>query len=218
MVARDVSGSRYLPALRYPWLTPLFDPVLRVAFRERALKARLVAQAAPVPGQRILDLGCGTGTLALLLKQTEPLAQVVGLDGDPKVLAIACAKAAAANADVTWDHGMAYELPYPEASFDTVLSSLVLHHLTHEDKGRALLEVHRILRPGGSFHVADFGTPRNGLMKALSRVGGLLEETADGVGGLLPSMFRNAGLEGVEETAWLNMPLGTVRIWRMFKS
>lgn len=105
----------------------------------------------------------------------------MGLDGDPDVLRIAHRKAANARIEVVWDQGLAYALPYSDGSFDAVVASLILHHLIREDKTRALGEVYRVLRAGGSFHVADFGTPLNSLMRALAKVSELLEETAAGV-------------------------------------
>ena len=214
----DGKRGRYLPALKYRWLTPFYDPVLRRLFREDVMKARLVEQVALRPGQRVLDLGCGTGTLTVLLKRTQPEARVVGLDGDPQVLEIARRKAAEAGVEVAWDQGMAYALPYPDGSFDTVVTSLMLHHLTHGSKIRALREVHRVLRPGGSFHVADFGPPRNAIMRSLAKVSELLEETADGVEGRLPGMFQAAGLQGVEETARFVTPLGTLVLFQAWKN
>ena len=133
--------DKYLPALSYDRLTPLFDPLLRWSMRELELKRRLIVQAQIEPGQRVLDLGCGTATLTILLKQTHPAAAVVGLDGDPKILAIANAKVATAGVDLTLDHGLAYEMPYPDQSFDRVVSSLVIHHLTTENKRRAFKEI-----------------------------------------------------------------------------
>jgi len=211
------SGKGYLPALKYRWLTPLYDPVIRVAFRESTIKERLVEEAAIKGGQKVLDLGCGTGTLVLLLKRAQPDATVVGIDGDPEVLQIARRKAALSGLEIVLDRGMAYALPYPDESFDVVLTSLVLHHLTREDKARALREVSRVLRPGGSFHAADFGKPQNALMRSLAIVSELLEETKDGVEGRLPEMFRAAGLSGVEETAKFMTPLGTVSLYRARK-
>jgi len=211
------SEGRYIPALRYRWLTPLYDPVLRWLFREDAMKAHLVAQAALRPYHRVLDLGCGTGTLTVLLKEAQPEATLIGLDGDHEVLEIARRKSAVAGVEITWDHGMAYELPYPDGSFDVVLSSLMLHHITREQRIRTLSEVYRVLRPGGWLHVADFGKPQSTLMRALSKVSELLEETEDGVEGRLPGMFRAAGLEGVEETRRFRTPLGTLSLYRARK-
>jgi ubiquinone/menaquinone biosynthesis C-methylase UbiE len=90
-----VSSSRdtYVPALAFDRLTPLFDSVVRVTTREQTFKRRLLDQAAIAPGERVLDLGCGTGTLALMAKRRQPDAELVGLDGDPAILERARAKA-----------------------------------------------------------------------------------------------------------------------------
>ena len=76
------TGTKYIPALRFGWLTPVYDPVLRRMLPEVALKQLLIAQAQIAAGQRVLDLGAGTGTLTVMIKQTYPDADVVGLDGD----------------------------------------------------------------------------------------------------------------------------------------
>src|SRR3972149_904967 len=130
--------EKYIPALGHDWLTPLYDPLLRWVMREETFKRRLIAQADIQPGQRVLDLGCGTATLTILIKQVHPDSEVIGVDADVKVLDIGRAKASKAGVDITLDHGMAFQLPYPDRSFDRVLSSLVLHHLTREDKRRTL--------------------------------------------------------------------------------
>ena len=137
------TGKKYIPALRFDWLTPVYDPVLRRMMPELALKQRLIAQAQIAAGQRVLDLGAGTGTLTVMIKQTCPGADVVGLDGDPRVLTVARAKAAAAGVAIRFDQGLATALPYDDATFDRILSSLTLHHLTTEEKQRALREAYR---------------------------------------------------------------------------
>jgi len=206
--------DKYIPALKYRWLSPLYDPVIRSAFRDETMKRSLVTQASVKAGHRVLDLGCGTGTLAIRIKRDQPDAFVVGLDGDPAILRIAQRKAMAAGVEVHWDRGLAHELPYPDRSFDAVFASLVLHHLSRANKVGALREVQRVLRPGGFFHVAEFGRPQNGLMAALAKVGGLLEETSDGVDGRLPEMFRTAGLSDVQEARRFMSPLGTISLYR----
>ncbi|MEK6588935.1 MAG: methyltransferase domain-containing protein, partial [Chloroflexota bacterium] len=138
--------------------------------REDQFKRHLIRQAQIEPGHRVLDLGCGTATLTILIKQTHPQSEVVGLDGDPKVLAIARAKAAKAGVAITLDHGMAFQMPYPENTFDRVLSSLVLHHLTTETKQHALREVFRVLGPGGELHVVDVGKPHTVWARFVSRI------------------------------------------------
>lgn len=208
----------YIPALGVDWLTPLYDPFIRWLIREKQFKSHLIRNARIAPGQRVLDLGCGTATLTIMVKQAHPTAVVIGLDGDPQVLEIGRAKAQQAGVDITLEEGMAYQLPYPDHSFDRVLSSLVLHHLTTEDKHRALREVARVLRPGGELHVADFGAPQDVWARSVSRITRHFERTADNLDGLLPDMFRAAGLEAVAETAHYNILLGTLTLYRAQKS
>ncbi len=191
-------SERYIPALSYNRLTPLFDPLIRWSMRELELKCRMIAQARIEAGHRVLDLGCGTATLTILLKQTNSDAEVVGIDGDFKILAIAEAKAAKAGVNLALDQGMAFDLPYPDSSFDRVVSSLVLHHLTTENKRCTFKEIFRVLRPGGELHVLDFGQPHNLCTSIVSHLTQRLEEAADNIQGLLPEMLREAGLEQVE--------------------
>jgi ubiquinone/menaquinone biosynthesis C-methylase UbiE len=205
--------DNYIPALNQRWLTPLYDPLLRWVMCEEAFKRRLIRQAQIGPGQRVLDLGCGTATLTIWIKQSHPDAQVVGLDGDPQVLDIGRAKAAQAGVDITLDSGLASDLPYADCSFDRVLSSLVMHHLTHDNKLRAAQEAFRILRPGGELHVLDFGKPRGAYSRLIAPIMRTLEHAADNVEGLLPDMFRKAGFHPVEELAQAEIVFGTISLY-----
>jgi len=214
-MARD---DHYIPALGRDWLTPLYDPLQRWVMREDQFKRHLIRQAQIQPGHRVLDLGCGTGTLTILVKQTHPQSEVVGLDGDLKVMAIARTKATKAGVDIAFDHGMAFQMPYPDHSLDRVLSSLVLHHLATENKQRALREVFRVLRPGGELHVVDFGKPNTVWARFISRFMQRFEETADNFRGLLPAMFRQAGLDQVGETARYATLFGTLSLYQGRKS
>lgn len=209
--------THYIPALGLNWLTPLYDPLLRWVMREEQFKRHLIRQAQIAPGQRVLDLGCGTATLTILIKQTHPEAVAIGLDGDPKVLEIGRAKAHRAGAEITLDEGMAYQLPYPDESFDRVVSSLVLHHLNTDSKRRALSEVYRVLRPGGELHVVDFGKPHTAWGRVLAPVIWRLEQASDNIKGLLPEMFRQAGLAQVEEPAHFATIFGTLTAYQARK-
>ncbi len=191
--------KKFIPALGSDLLTPLYDPLLWL-MRERRFKTDLVEQAQLTRGSRVLDVGCGTGTLAIMVKQLHPEAEVVGIDADSKILAIARAKAAKAGINLTLDQGMADQLPYEDNSFDRVLSSLFLHHLTTENKRPTLREVFRVLRSGGRFDVVDFGPPRTFYSRLLARLTARSEEVAANVQGLLPEMFREVGFENVAET------------------
>ena len=208
---------QYIPALRFGWLTGLYDPVIRWTMREDLFKPRLVEQVRMQPGHRVLDLGCGTATLTIQLKQYQPHAMVVGLDGDPVVLARAREKAAEAGVNIVFDQGMAYQLPYPDQSFDRIVASLLLHHLTLDDKRRALAETFRVLKSGGELHIADFGKPHTVFMACVSFIVRWLEEAYEHVKGMVPELIREAGFAQVEETGRFTTAFGTLVLIRAVK-
>jgi ubiquinone/menaquinone biosynthesis C-methylase UbiE len=206
----------YLPALRFRVLTPLFDGVVRTTMRERRFKEMLLDQAGLKPGQRVLDLGCGTGTLALMAAEREPALELVGLDADPQILERARRKATAAGAEIRFDEGLSTELPYEDASFDRVFSTLFFHHLKPADKRLTAAEVARVLRPGGELHVADFGPPGDPLMRVAFGIVRLVdgrETTQENMEGRLPAIFEDNGLM-TEECAALRTSLGRLRLYR----
>ena len=145
----------YLSAAGKDWLLPFYDPFTRLLGIE-AVHSKLIRQAAISPGHRILEIGCGTGNLAILAKRLNPATEVVGIDPDPKALARARQKAQRSKATLQFDSGFSEELPYPDPSFDRVLSAFVLHHVKPEGKPSTLRETFRLLKPGGSLHLVDF--------------------------------------------------------------
>lgn len=207
----------FIPALAFDRLTRFYDPVVCWTTREGTAKARLVAQAGIREGHRVLDVGCGTGTLALAIKRSAPRAEVTGLDADPVMLARAGRKAAAERASVNFVRGLATALPFAEGSFDRVVSSLFFHHLTREAKALALREIHRVLTPRGELHVADWGRPSNFLMRAAFLPVQLLDgfaTTRDHARGLLPALVESCGFLPVVETQRLATPCGTLAFVR----
>ena len=205
--------TRYIPAMHYHWLTPLYDPLLRWTVPDRKLKGVLLRQAGVQLGETVLDLGCGTATFALEIKRLHPASEVVGLDIDPRILQIARRKILRAGVEIGLHLGDAAQLPYPDQIFDRVISSFVFHHLTSEDKLRAAGEAFRILRPGGELHVLDFGKPHNGYARLVSYLVRWVEELMDNVRGQLPEIFRAAGFSLVEERGRYATLFGTVALY-----
>jgi ubiquinone/menaquinone biosynthesis C-methylase UbiE len=183
--------DEYIPALSFDWLTPLYDPLIKWLMPESKFKKHLIREANIKAGQRVLDVGCGTGTLAILVKQIHADAEVFGLDGDTKILKIAQKKAAEASVEIALHKGLAFHLPYADKSFDRVLSSLMLHHLTPENKRLTLAEMFRVLRPLGELHIADFKKSNKSLT----------------------AMLRETGFEKIEEYAEYKTIFGKLLLW-----
>ena len=212
--------ARYVPALGFRWLTPAYDAVVAATSRERTFKRALIEQASARRRERVLDLACGTGTLAIWMKTADPEAEVVGLDGDPSILEIASRKAARANVAVTLDQGLSHDLPYPAAHFDCVVSSLFFHHLSWADKQSTVREVFRLLRPGGELHVADWGRASNFVMRGLFLLVQTLdgfETTRDNVAGRLVELFEHGGFVEVAQRRAFATMFGTLALYSAVK-
>jgi ubiquinone/menaquinone biosynthesis C-methylase UbiE len=148
----------FLPAAGHDLFLPLYDPLNRLLGTDRARQV-LIDESRLHPGQKVLDVGCGTGTLLLQIRRAFPSAELAGLDPDPKALARARKKADRERVAVRLDQGFADALPYPDGAFDRVFSSLMFHHVEAADRAKMLREVRRVLAPGGSFHLLDFAGP-----------------------------------------------------------
>jgi ubiquinone/menaquinone biosynthesis C-methylase UbiE len=156
-------------AARYDVLAWLFTGGREGAFRERLLERADIQH-----GQSVLDIGCGTGTLAIAAAaHVGPAGSVVGIDPSPQMVARATRKAAKAGARATFHRAVAEQLPFPDTHFDLVLSTLMFHHLPRKTRRQCAFEIRRVLKPGGCVFVADFDKPqdRRGLLARFHRHG-----------------------------------------------
>lgn len=158
--------------------------------RERKLRERVLGLAHLSPGERVLDVGCGTGSLAILAKiRVGANGAVCGVDASPEMIRRAATKARKAGVEITLKNGLVESLPFPDAHFDAVLSTMMLHHLPGKLRGECVREIRRVLKPGGRVLAVDFGTSpgQKGIVAHFHRPGHIsLAEIA--------AIFRDAGL------------------------
>ncbi|MBX3431507.1 MAG: class I SAM-dependent methyltransferase [Hyphomonadaceae bacterium] len=209
--------ATFTPAAGRPEWTPFYDLAIALLTRERRWRSALLRQTSPQTGDRILDVGCGTGTFAVMLKLAQPGAQVVGLDPDADVLARARTKAKKEKAEVTFRQGFARDAGAQAASFTKVVSSLVFHQVPLEEKRAGLVAIGRALRPGGTLHIADYGLQRTPLMRAafrqIQKLDGF-DNTEPNARGVLPELMREVGFASVEETEVIATVTGSISLYR----
>jgi ubiquinone/menaquinone biosynthesis C-methylase UbiE len=183
------------------------------------MKRQVLHDALAADSGRALDLGCGTGTLLVMGAGIHPGWRFTGIDPDVPILLMARRKLSRAGSAVGLQAASATALPYRDHCLDVVVSTLVLHHLTLEEKREALREVYRVLRAGGAFALLDFGTPSGPFARVLSFFVEAFgrEHVHENFRGMIPGMVSAAGFESVVETARFHTVFGTMRIIRAGK-
>ena len=131
--------------------------------RERRFRRTMLGFADLQPGQSVLDVGCGTGALAIAAKEVVgPAGSVAGVDASPEMIERARMKATKAGLTIDFRQGSADALPFADATLDVVLSTVMLHHLPRAVRASAVSEMRRVLKPGGRTLLIDFAGSRNG--------------------------------------------------------
>lgn len=206
------------PALGKAELTADYDRVIAVMTREKKWRARLLQSVAPQPQDIIVDLGCGTGTFAIMIAKAAPTARVIVVDPDTDVLKIANSKAALAQTTVEFVEALGGDrvnhLPYGQA--DKVVTSLVLHQCAMDAKEKLLANALTLLAPGGTLFVADYGVQRSLLMQLLfNQVRSLdgYENTRANKDGMVPVLIEKAGFADVAEHWQVQTPTGAINLW-----
>ena len=134
----------------------------------RALRQRTVTLARLQPGDQVLDVGCGTGTLAMEVEpRVNAKGHVFGIDPSAQQIARARSKAAQRNLSIEFQTGVIENLDFPDQTFDVVVSTIMMHHLSESLKRRGLSEIARVLKPGGRLVIADFKRPEERAAQAV---------------------------------------------------
>jgi len=215
-----MSDTTYIPALRFNWLTKVYDPLIQWTMPEKQFKQDLIEEAGIETEFHVLDFGCGTATLSMMTKSKYPSAFVTGVDVDAEVLAIAQHKLRDFPYLIRLDQYDGMKLPYPDETFDRVISSLVFHHLTPIQKAKALQEIRRVLKFDGELYIADWGKAENSLMRGLFYGVQLLDgfkTTRDNVSGLMPSYLLEAGFLSAKVLKKYRTVFGTLELFRAKK-
>jgi ubiquinone/menaquinone biosynthesis C-methylase UbiE len=156
--------------------------------------SRMVIELAKIKaGDKVLDVGCGTGNLTLTAKiYAGAPGSVYGIDPSPEMIDVAQKKAKRMGSDTVFDIGLIEKIAFPDAAFDVVISRLVIHHLPDDLKRQGFAEVFRVLKPGGFLLIADFNPPTNPILKhvASALVGSHMMETNVWS---IPQMLTEAG-------------------------
>lgn len=192
----DRVNYKFAPAMISERISKYYDLFVGAIFVGKRLQRKTLLLLELDAATSFVDIGCGTGTLVIMAKQTNPHAQVTGLDPGNSVLAIAKSKATKSNVDVTFVLSGAEKLPFQDRSIDRIASSLAFHHMPTEIKKQALMEIHRVLAEDGLFILVDIGKPKNLLWKVLLKLEALIEPKEyirDNMEGKIPDLVKGAG-------------------------
>lgn len=204
-------GRTFLPGMSRSWLMPLYDVVTRLG-GVRRLHDRTAAAAEVTDGDAVLDVGCGTGNLALAVLRAAPRATVTGLDPDAAALRIAARKASRRGVSLDLVQGYADRLPGPDAAVDRIVSSLALHHVDEDGRRRFAEEALRVLRPGGSVTIVDFVGGHGGPASHLPTRRHQGPSRGHRLGHSLVALLTDAGFAEAREVGRLTSRVGEVAI------
>lgn len=214
-----MSAQSFTPAAGDPKYTKYYDTVIALLTREDRWRSAVIARLELTPDDVVVDVGCGTASLAIRIKQQQPGARVIGVDPDPQVLAIARAKVRRAGVQVEFVEGMgdrAVELLGPGLA-TKVVSSLVLHQCPVPMKKAMIANMFTLLRPGGELVIADYGLQRDALMRLGFRIVQFVDgkrDTQPNADGILPGLIEQVGFADVAEVSVIRTGTGSISLYR----
>lgn len=215
-------GTAYTPPLGFAALTPFYDRVIRVMTREAAWRTRLVERIDPRADDNILDVGSGTGSLAIALTTAAPDCRFMGVDPDRAAVALARKKAALVGSSATFEQeNFGGPATHHHSGFDKITCSLVLHQVPLAEKRRLVRAMFERLRPGGQLFIADYGLQATFIMRLAFRLTVQMldgrSDTQPNADGILPLLIEEAGFEGMTLLDSFDTATGRIDIIRAEK-
>lgn len=210
-----MTKTKFIPALRFKWLTPLYDLLIGITMPETKIKRYLIEAASINTGSTVLDFGCGTGTLTIMAKETSPGSKVTGIDIDVQILNKAIQKVKETKMDIFLLDYDGMHLPFQRNAFDRVISCLVFHHLDTDTKQNMLAEIFRVLNKDGQLLIADFGLSKSWIQRTLFNIiRGLdgFKPTDANAKGLLPELIADSGFKNGDIQRRFKTMFGEVQI------
>lgn len=208
----------YVPVLRYRFLTPLYDAAIALLTREGAWRKSVLNALDPQSGERILDIGCGTGSLLSLIHKHQPQARLFGIDPDPDIIAHAKEKLEARDdIEIINDMGDALEQYFEPESLDAVVVTLVLHQVPVAGKEAIIKAAFEALKPDGRLIIGDYAVQPNWLMKQCFKIIQMLdgyELTQPNADGILTKLATVFGFSEISVTEVINTPTGAISVVR----
>ncbi|MBI1780673.1 MAG: class I SAM-dependent methyltransferase [Sphingobacteriales bacterium] len=210
-----MNKPKYIPALRFKWLTPLYDFFINLTMPEKKIKKALIEVAGISPRMKVLDFGCGTATLTIMIKELYPEVKLTGIDVDREILDKAGQKVREKKLDIFLLDYDGSHLPFQNKAFERILSCLVFHHLHTDAKKITMSEAFRVLGNNGEIIIADFGRSKSWVQRTLfNLIRGLdgFKSTDANAKGLLPKLISEAGFENVTIKKRFKTMFGEVQI------
>lgn len=214
--------TAYTPPLGFAALTPLYDRVVRMMTREAAWRTRLVERIDARACDIVLDVGSGTGSLAIALTAVAPGCRFMGVDPDPAAVELARKKAARAGSSATFEQGsFSGPATQNDGAVDKVTCSLVLHQVSLAEKRRLLRAMFARLRPGGELFIADYGLQPTFITRLAFRLTVQMldgrKDTQPNADGILPLLIGEAGFEAMTHLDSFDTATGRIEIIRAEK-